>query len=243
MNDETARRLSALNQRFYAESADEFSATRDAPWPGWSKLVPLLNGRSHVSVLDVGCGNGRFARFLSDALAAPFLYCGIDASAPLLERARRAVSGIAGARLLRADLVLDPLDSALPGERFTCVAAFGLLHHVPQESRRRALLRALAERVAPGGWLALTFWDFLTDPRFARRPAPPPPELREELEPGDVLLPWGDAKGPPRLRYCHHTDEAEETRLLADLPLVPRLAYASDGRSGRLNRYRVLERR
>jgi hypothetical protein len=50
--------------------------------------------------------------------------------------------------------------------------------------------------------------------------------------------------GPDRpLRYCHHTDEAEEARLLADLPLEPRLAFVSDGRSGRLNRYRVFERR
>lgn len=243
MTDETARALNALNQRFYADSAAEFSATRCAPWPGWSKLVPLLRGRSHLSILDVGCGNARFARFVSDTLSAPFLYCGIDASAPLLELAKQALRGLSSARLSHADLVLDAPESSLPEERFGCVAAFGLLHHLPQEARRRALIRALAERVAPGGFLALTFWDFAGDPRFDRKRSPPPPELEEDLEPGDVLLAWGDANTPPRLRYCHHTDEAEETRLLADLPLAPLLSYASDGRGGRLNRYRVLERR
>jgi tRNA (uracil-5-)-methyltransferase TRM9 len=243
VNDATARALNALNQSFYTHSAALFAATRHAPWPGWRELLPLLRERPARTILDVGCGNGRFARFLAAALGAPFLYCGIDASAPLLALAERALSGVPGVRLLRADLVLEPPGAALPDERFDCVTAFGLLHHVPQETRRRALLRALAERIAPGGILALTFWDFAREPRFARKTVQPvPPELAGQLEPGDVLLRWG-AEGSPRLRYCHHTDDAEEARLLADLPLEPRLSFVSDGRSGRLNRYRVLERR
>jgi SAM-dependent methyltransferase len=244
LNDTTARALNALNQAFYADSAAEFAATRSAPWPGWRKLLPLLRERPAATILDVGCGNARFAAFLSATLGAPFLYCGIDASAPLLALAARALTGVPGVRLLRADLVLEPPDRALPDERFSCVAAFGLLHHVPQEARRHALIRALAERVAPGGILALTFWEFALEPRFAGRDVRDArPDLAPDLEPGDALLRWGEAGDAPRLRYCHHTDAAEEARLLADLPLVPRLAYASDGRSGRLNRYRVLERR
>ena len=244
MNDPTAHALNALNQRFYTDSAEEFATTRSAPWPGWQKLLPLLRGRSRVAILDVGCGNGRFASFLSATLGAPFLYCGIDASAPLLALAEPALAGASGARLLQVDLVLGAPESLLPAERFDCVAVFGLLHHIPQESRRRALLRTLSERVAPGGFLALTFWDFAHEPRFeGKLLRDPAPELADELEPGDLLLRWGGAKAPPRLRYCHYTDEAEEARLLADLPLLPRLSYASDGRSRRLNRYRILERR
>jgi SAM-dependent methyltransferase len=245
VNDATARALNELNRRFYADSAEEFAATRSAPWPGWRNLLPLLHGRSHAKILDIGCGNGRFASFLAEALHAPFLYCGIDASAPLLALADRALAGLSGARLVHADLVLESPESRLAAdERFDFVAAFGLLHHVPGEARRRALIRALAERVSPGGFLALTFWDFAREPRFEGKLArDAPPALVDGLEPGDVLLRWGEAKAPTRLRYCHHVDEAEEARLLADLPLEPRLAYASDGRSRRLNRYRVLERR
>ena len=242
MNDSTARALNALNQTFYTDSAALFAGTRRAPWPGWRELLPLLRGRSAAAFLDVGCGTGRFASFLRTELGAPFLYCGIDASAPLLADAERALAGVPGARLLRADLVLEAPARALPDERFDAVVAFGLLHHIPQEECRRRLVLALAERVAPGGILALTFWDFAREARFARKAfRDAPPELEGRLEAGDVLLRWG-AEGSPRLRYCHYTDEAEEARLLADLPLLPRLAFASDGRSGRLNRYRVFER-
>ena len=243
MNDATARALNALNQTFYTESAEQFAATRRAPWPGWQSLLPLVRERCPAAILDVGCGSGRFASFLLRELGAPFLYCGIDASAPLLADAERALAGLPGTRLLLADVVLAPDLHELSDERFGCVVAFGLLHHIPQEARRLALLRALAERVAPGGILALTFWDFALEPRFARKAVrDAPPELSGQLEPGDMLLRWG-ADGSPHLRYCHYTDAAEEARLLGDLPLAPRLAFASDGRGGRLNRYRVLERR
>jgi 2-polyprenyl-3-methyl-5-hydroxy-6-metoxy-1,4-benzoquinol methylase len=241
VNDATAHALNALNRSFYRDSAERFAETRSAPWLGWRELLPLLRRHENARVLDVGCGNGRLARFLAAELGAPFLYCGIDASAPLLARAADAIAGLPGARLLNADVVLDPALGALHGERFDCVAVFGLLHHVPGEARRRALVAALAERIEPGGILALAFWDFAREPRFAAKIVGEyPPELGQ-LEPGDVLLRWGPASSPA-LRYCHHTDEAEEARLLAGLPLQDLRSFASDGRNGRLNRYRVLER-
>ena len=242
MNDETTRALNALNQTFYRDSAELFAETRRAPWPGWRELLPLLRRVPRPSVLDVGCGNGRFASFLAAELGATFLYCGIDASAPLLALAAQAVAGIRGARLVQTDVVLDPSLSAVPDERFDWVVAFGLLHHVPGEARRRALTAALAERVAPGGFLALAFWDFAREPRFAKKAATElPPELVGQLEPGDALLRWGP-EGSSSLRFCHHSDAAEEARLLADLPLQTVRSFESDGRSGRLNRYRVLQR-
>lgn len=242
MNDATARALNALNQSFYRDSAELFAETRRAPWPGWRELLPLLRRHPNPRILDVGCGNGRFARFLAAELGAPFLYCGIDASAPLLALAAGAVAGLPGARLIEADVVLDPTLGAVPDERFDCVAVFGLLHHVPGEARRHALVAALAERVASGGMLALAFWDFAREPRFAAKIATElPPDLAGALEPGDVLLRWG-RQGSPRLRYCHHAEPAEEARLLAGLPFESVRAFHSDGRGGRLNRYRLLKR-
>jgi tRNA (uracil-5-)-methyltransferase TRM9 len=249
VNDASARALNALNQIFYTDSAALFDETRRAAWPGWLEILPLLQSRvgprrAVARVLDVGCGNARFARFLESELGAPFLYCGIDASAPLLASAARSITELAGARLLRADLVLESAANLLPEETFDCVAAFGLLHHIPGESRRRALLEALAARVARGGFLAVAFWDFGHEPRLAAKDmsAAVPPEVAGALEPGDHLLRWGP-EGSGRVRYCHHADDAEIDRLLDEIGLEPGLAFDADGRSGRSNRYRVQFRR
>ena len=94
MNDDTARALEAINRAFYRERAAEFSATREAPWRGWERLLARVRSPKRTSplrVLDVGCGNGRFGAFLAGALEADgtrLEYVGVDASAPLLAAAR-----------------------------------------------------------------------------------------------------------------------------------------------------------
>ena len=45
VDDATARGLIALNNRFYAEHAASFSATRTAPWEGWRRLACELRER------------------------------------------------------------------------------------------------------------------------------------------------------------------------------------------------------
>ncbi|MBI5666839.1 MAG: class I SAM-dependent methyltransferase [Chloroflexi bacterium] len=64
MNPETIRRLNAINREFYRITAPEFDQTRGTAWPGWERLLPYL--RAPLSVLDVGCGNGRFGVFLHE---------------------------------------------------------------------------------------------------------------------------------------------------------------------------------
>ena len=252
MNDATAYALNSINRTFYRDHAIPFHLTRREPWPGWTRLVPHLEragmAGTPLSVLEIGCGNARFARFLCEMLERPVVYRGIDASATLLDQARAFTRGMA-AEFERRDLVEDPL-LPLTGEgSHACVAAFGILHHIPGTCRRRQLLERMVERLGPGGLLALAFWDFGADPRFAEREL----SLREynlraaqpldpvQLEPGDTLLRWGQA-ARDALRYCHWVDTDEEGELLEGLGLVPVAAFASDGRSGALNRYRVLAR-
>ena len=69
MKPETVHALHAVDRRFYTERAEEFSGTRERPWKGWTgmlaRIEPLLPEEPRV--LDIGCGNGRFARFLEGA--------------------------------------------------------------------------------------------------------------------------------------------------------------------------------
>lgn len=41
VDETTARALIALDNRFYADHADSFSATRTMPWPGWDRVLDL----------------------------------------------------------------------------------------------------------------------------------------------------------------------------------------------------------
>ena len=241
MTGETARRLNEINRRFYATHAEAFADTRRQPWRSWERLLPHLRAlRSHpLRVVDAGCGNGRFGRFLADHFPA-LDYRGIDASAELLAAARRSL-GVHGRRLDQVDLVDAPAARSIGAERRDVAAAIGLLHHIPGQARRRDLLAALATCLRPGGLLVVVFWDFAANARLAsRRLAWSEAGLDPaELEAGDALLRWGP-EGLGTFRYCHHSDEAERRRLLGGLDLTPVAAFRGE-RS--LNLYRILRRR
>ncbi|MEM7675444.1 MAG: class I SAM-dependent methyltransferase, partial [Myxococcota bacterium] len=86
MNELTAERLVAINQTFYRRFAAAFDETRTGAWPGWHRLLQTERPRR---VLDLGCGNGRFARFLSKRPAADRIaYEGWDDNPDLLARAQ-----------------------------------------------------------------------------------------------------------------------------------------------------------
>ncbi len=238
MDRTTILALNALNRRFYAARSAAFSATRTDPWPGWERLLPLLPDRTPVRTLDVGCGNARLARFLAGRLRVPLAYTGIDACPALLEAARTDAGP--GLDLMEADFVADSPEGVLPPGPFDLIALFGVLHHVPGRTRREALLRASALRLAPGGVLAVSLWQFGAHERFDAKTLPwsTCPEIDpKRLEAGDALLAWGGTGGPPR--FCHFVDEAEADALLADLGLVERAHFVDDGE---LNVYRLLVR-
>lgn len=231
MDEPTARRLNDLNRQFYQITAPDFDASRADPWPGWERLLPHL--RAPLSVLDVGCGNGRLGAFLAQRLGPGVRYHGLDSSPALLDRARTALAEIE----TRLD-VWDLLDDPLPNGPFDLVALFGVLHHVPGADRRRALVADLAARVAPGGLLAFAAWRFYDFPRFRARIVPWPDEVA--VEPGDYLLDW--RRGERALRYCHAVDETEHAALVEAAGLAELETFCADGRPNAMNRYSLLKR-
>ena len=248
MDAPTVARLNAINREFYRRHALSFDRTRRAPWPGWQRVAELVSSLDRPSILDVGCGNARFGLFLAPAHSRPIDYLGVDASPRLLHLA--ASRGPSDWRWVEADVVSGPLP--LVGE-FDLVTCFGVMHHVPGESTRRALLISLAERVARGGHLAVSFWQFGDRPRFRDRALAWRRGVRglgsldlSQLEDNDFLLPWGEGSEPGQeelpIRYCHFADRAEARRLVGDLGLEPVDEFFADGNSGDLNLYHLLRR-
>src|SRR6266852_6428720 len=110
MDDTTIRRLNAINREFYEGAADRFEELRRGAWPGWKALIPYL--RPGMTILDVGCGNGRFGQFAIRHTGPSLRYYGLDANARLLEHARAALHG-PGVRLEQRDIIDPPLELAL----------------------------------------------------------------------------------------------------------------------------------
>ena len=84
MDLKTAARLMDLNRDFYTRFGKSFSATRHRLQPGVRRVLEMLEGDE--SILDLGCGNGEFARELAKR-GHRGLYVGLDFSLPLLQEA------------------------------------------------------------------------------------------------------------------------------------------------------------
>ena len=235
MDEATQRHLNAINRDFYRLTADEFDATRQQAWPGWERMLASLDGPI-ASALDIGCGNGRLARFLAGRLGQSFAYCGIDNCAELLAIARRQLGDSPNLRLklIERDVMLD----GLVGAPAQLVTLFGLLHHVPGARRRRDLLRSAARFVLPGGTLVFAAWRFYEQERFRRRILPWDAGIAVEKH--DYLLDW--RRGTRALRYCHYIDDVEHEQLIEAAGLRVIDDYRADGAEGDLNRYSVLRK-
>jgi tRNA (uracil-5-)-methyltransferase TRM9 len=213
----------------------------------WRRLRARLPASDAPSILDLGCGNGRFGAWLGENFEPPYGYTGVDSSDRLIEMVRSNLVPREGVRceLVVADLVADDLDEHLDDRTFDLLTLFGLLHHVPALDRRRALLQDLQERLAPGGLMAMTFWQFADHERFRRRFLEWEEYNREasepvdptDLEEGDYLLRWGETVG---YRYCHFTDPSEAARLVESLDLEILETFRADGEGGDLNLYYLL---
>lgn len=233
MNEAIITRLNELNREFYRVTAASFDRSRSQPWPGWDPLVSRL--RAPLRVLDVGCGNGRFGRFLFDRLGASVCYHGVDNSPALLDRARDELAGL-DVRLLEGDIITQPL----PDRDYDLVVLFGVIHHVPGAQQRQNLLRTLATRVALGGLLAFAAWRFWEYERFRRRITPWPADLVDAVEPHDYLLDW--QRDVQALRYCHYVDDAEHEVLIRATGLAHLMTYRADGHTDDANCYSILKR-
>ncbi len=238
----TQHALNAINRQFYAATAADFDQTRGEAWPGWKRLVQHLPSPP-LTVLDLGCGNGRFGVFLAEALrqhSAALRYHGIDNNPTLLGFARLALQNAGLAFTLEQRDLIESLPEA---GRYDLVVLFGVIHHVPGYEARLALMQRLAQLVAPGGILAFASWRFYEVERFRQRIVSWQHSDHSTLavEPHDYLLDW--RRGTVALRYCHYVDDAEHSALVEAAGLHEVITYRADGLEGSLNCYSILKGR
>lgn len=126
------------------------------------------------SVLDIACGNLRFEAFLANAYPQiDWSFFAVDNCEPLVASGQEDIAK--KVHFTCEDIVsnlLEGLPAAEPANipalaaatPFDLVVSFGFLHHIPSfDLRRQFLLEALSQ-VKPGGYLVVSFWQFLNDP-------------------------------------------------------------------------------
>lgn len=253
MDTQTAQHLTDLTRDFYARVHDSFSLTRSAAWAGWERVADVCGIRpgQRLDVLDLACGNLRLERFLADKGVDVRAWC-VDACDELAV-AGGLVGGDAGGFVTGGSG--DPrarADGLRPGPRIhyqhadltrelalveappcDLCACFGFMHHLPRAKQRLAVLLSLVGHARPGGFVAVSFWQFERDRRIIGKARPLPTQ-------GDYLLGWQGQSDVAR--YCHSFSESEIDELVARVGTRARevARFSADGRRGDLNRYLVL---
>jgi tRNA (uracil-5-)-methyltransferase TRM9 len=190
----------------------------------------------------VGCGNGRFGVFLGEQGIA-CAYHGTDNNPTLLALAQEALQAyphVIATFSERDSIVQAHNDTEPVDERYDFVGVFGVLHHVPGASHRLDFVRALAQRVADGGILALAMWRFYEFARFQERIVAWDDDLAPMVEKNDFLLDW--RRGERALRYCHYIDDDEQNTLIRATELTLLESYRADGYNNAVNSYVVLQK-
>lgn len=246
MDERDIRSLIALNKDFYKANAESFSRSRQGSWPGWNRLVGLLDDHmasETVSVLDVACGNCRFENYLAQSMPEKrFQFTCVDSSSAFASSADgvRFVKDDVLGRLMTTSSVFDA------GKQFDVVVSFGFMHHIPTALLRQRFLSALVSCAKPGGLIAVSFWRFMDDRSLAQKARETTEAKREQLaiqlEDHDYYLGWDGSAD--YLRYCHHftDDQIERLAQAVSSQADVEARYCADGRTRRLNGYLVFRR-
>jgi len=237
MNLDTAAYLIDINREFYTRFGDSFSATRQRIQPGVRQVLEMLNGDE--SVLDLGCGNGEFARELAKR-GHRGSYLGVDFSLPLLQDAESQPEGFS-AKFMEVDLTkLSAISDQLSEEgRWSVTTAFAVLHHIPSSELRLDILRVVRTLLQDDGTFVHSNWQFLNSEKLKAR-------IQdwskiglstEDVDANDYLLDW--RSGGEGLRYVHHFSEEELDDLarLSHFRVVE--TFYSDGETGNLGLYQA----
>ena len=134
------------SQEFFSSSAGQWDRVREDLFGDRFHLAALgAFARADWVVGDLGCGTGQVS-----AALAPFVsrIVAVDASAAMLQAARKRLHGLENVDLRRGELEARPIDD----QRLDAATLMLVLHHVPEPGKA---LAEVARVLKPGGRLLL----------------------------------------------------------------------------------------
>ncbi|MFC1700163.1 class I SAM-dependent methyltransferase [Patescibacteria group bacterium] len=156
MDEKRIKQIINLNKKFYQQMGKKFAETFNKPWKGWDRAVKHIKN-DEMSVLDLGCGDGRFYEYLSQKFP-DIKYVGLDINNDVLDVARKKYGND---KFFNIDVFSDLKEIQ---DKFDLIVAFGVTHHIPDKYFRKKWFLSLVDLLNRKGILVLTFWDFKDDP-------------------------------------------------------------------------------
>jgi len=265
MDQKLINQLNKLNRDFYSKTSKFFDESRQKPWEGWKQLIEKENelpayvipsagrrvtgyglretgNRKLETVLDIGCGNGRFGEFLLRHFPNAD-YTGIDFSPELLKFAEEKFKS---KKLSGKFIHSDILDTKWAGglkKKFDLITLFGVIHHIAGFENRKRLIKNISELLNRKGQLVITVWQFKKFERFDKKTLDKDFIKNElginanKLEENDFILDW--KRGTKAYRFAHYVDDSEMIKLVSDTNLKLMYTYDSDGKTNNLNKYYI----
>lgn len=196
MNRKTAKKILQKVKKDYNKIASEFDQTRKRDWEEFEKLLPYL--KDNQKMVDLGCGNGRFFRFLKKH--KKIKYTGIDISENLLKEAKKAFPK---AKFISGDLLDIPIK-----EKVDTVVSIASLHHIPSKKLRQKAVKEMGGILKKDGILMIMVWN-LFQPKYKKYIWKA--RIKSLLSLGkydmrDTFIPWGKT-GVDRYYYAFESEE------------------------------------
>ncbi|MBP9758961.1 class I SAM-dependent methyltransferase [Candidatus Dojkabacteria bacterium] len=254
MDLKTAKNLIKLNHVFYQTIGNFFDSSRNYAWPGWNRLVDRISQLAarkseRINILDLGCGNARFAEFLFNKLALrDFNYVGVEYSDCLIDRAKERIEKlqIENYKLINSELVIEDWEKYLSMKNYDLITLFAVMHHIPSIELREKLLKKVKSLMSENSLFVITFWKFKDIDRLRKRILDKSGvefksvlekfNINEnEFETEDYILDW--ERGGKAFRYCHYYSSKEAADLLAKTGFQVMDSFLDDGKERVVNEY------
>ena len=148
MGEHNNNRFKTMSQ--YDTFAKDFSQSRQAGWPEFELLRPLIKEGSRV--LDLGCGNARLRKFLDKQNVKPGAYFGLDLSEGLLKIARKENP--------QDHFFRGSFGEILPfgADQFEIITAIASFHHLLNKKQQKLFFSEIFRVARPGAQIFITTW-------------------------------------------------------------------------------------
>jgi tRNA (uracil-5-)-methyltransferase TRM9 len=144
----------------YDAFATTFSNSRkNLHWPELEYIIADMKIHGYTSILDIGCGNGRFLEEAGKSEFIPQEYIGIDSSSGMIDEACKLHSG-------NHFEVIGMQDMGIMPGSFDALLFLASFHHLTSLEERIQVLKDSKKLLDPNGRIYMTNWNLRDQEKY-----------------------------------------------------------------------------